>query len=42
MGLKIAATELENAVAGSSLYLCNNEDEEKDALAHLRDDFDQI
>ncbi len=42
MGLKIAATDLENAVAGSSMYLCNTEEEEKEALTHLKEDFDQI
>lgn len=42
MGIKISAPELENAVAGSQLYLANTVDEEETAIVLAKNDFDTV
>lgn len=40
MGIKISAPDLEEAVAGSQLYLANTEDEEQTAIDLVMSDYD--
>jgi len=42
MGLKIAALDLEDAVAGSQLYVANDEESLNNAKACLKNDFDEV
>jgi translation initiation factor 5B len=42
MGLKIAALDLEDAVAGSQLYVVNTDDQLQDAKVLLQNDFDAV
>lgn len=42
MGVKISANELENAVAGSHLYVIQNEEEIKPLKRELEADFENI
>ena len=42
MGIKIMAPDLEDAVAGSQLYLANTQEEEDLAFDLARNDFDTV
>ncbi len=42
MGIKISATGLENAVAGSHLYVAKNEEEEEIFKTELEKDMDSV
>ena len=42
MGIKICATGLENAVAGSQLFVAKNEEEEENYKAELEKDMDSV
>lgn len=42
MGIKIMAPDLENAVAGSQLYLANTQEQEDLAIDLAKNDFDTV
>lgn len=41
-GVKISATGLDEAVAGTPLFVCNNEDQVQEAMVICNDEFENI